>query len=253
MRVAVFVKRVPSPGARINVSADGRAVDTTNLGFTISPHEECAVEAAVRLVENHSGHSTVLALGPPAAAEQLRHAISVGIGTAVLLPIEGPDWDPQRTASAIAAATVELEAADGPFDVLLFGNESADSGGCQVGVRVAHALGRPIVVGAKALEVVDAHVWVRRKGPSGGETYVLPLPAAVAVKEGINAPRYPTMRGRLAARNAAVVEIEPVAPAGGMHLLRLEYAPERATTTVVLGHGPDAAPAVVDLLEDILR
>ena len=55
MRVLVCVKRVPAPGAKINITADGQAVDTAYLAFTTSPHEECAVEAAVQLVEQHGG------------------------------------------------------------------------------------------------------------------------------------------------------------------------------------------------------
>ena len=55
MKILVCVKRVPAPGARINITDDGQAVDTAFLGFTVSPHEECAVEAAVQLVEKHGG------------------------------------------------------------------------------------------------------------------------------------------------------------------------------------------------------
>ena len=153
VRILVCVKRVPAPGARINLTADEQAIDTAHLGFTTSPHEECAVEAAVQLVEAHGGAATVLTVGPPEAEEQLRYAVSVGMSAAVLVPTDGADWDPQRTARAITAAVTRLEAADGPFDLLLFGNEAADSGGFQVGIRVAHALGRPIVNGIKGIEV----------------------------------------------------------------------------------------------------
>ena len=66
-----------------------------------------------------------------------------------------------------------MEADGGPFDLLLFGNESADAGGYQVGVRVAHALGRPMVNGAKGLDVVDGRAEVRRETDAGVERYVL--------------------------------------------------------------------------------
>jgi electron transfer flavoprotein beta subunit len=251
MRILVCVKRVPAPGARINLTPDGQAIDTSFLGFTTSPHEECAVEAAVQLVEAHGGEATVLTLGPPEAEEQLRYAVSVGVAAAVLLPIDGPDWDPQRTARAITAAIADLEAAGGAFDLLLFGNEAADSGGFQVGVRVAYALGRPMVNGAKGVELVDDAVHVRRESDTGVETYELPLPAAVGVKEGINLPRYPTMKGRLASKRVDVTRVEPSADPGGQRMIRLERPPERASQTVILGTGPDAAPAVVDLLEEL--
>ena len=89
MKILVCAKRVPAPGTRINVTADGLAVDTSFLGFTTSPHEECAVEAAVQLVEQHGGTTTVLTVGPPEAEEQLRYAVSVGIGPG-LRPSGGP-------------------------------------------------------------------------------------------------------------------------------------------------------------------
>jgi len=247
------VKRVPAPGSRINITADGLAVDATNLGFTTSPHEECAVEAAVQLVEAHGGAATVLTLGPPEAEEQLRYAVSVGMGDAVLMATDGADWDPQRTARAIVAAVQQLEAAEGPFDLLLFGNESADAGGFQVGIRVAYALGRPMVNGAKGLDVdvVAGVAHVRRESDAGQEAYELPLPAAVGVKEGINLPRYPTMKGRLASKRAVVNRVDADAEPGGQRLVRLFRPPEKASATVVLGHGPEAAPAVVDLLSEL--
>jgi len=87
MNILVCVKRVPAPGARINITEDGQAVDTAFLGFTVSPHEECAVEQAVQLIEKHGGEVTVLTLGPAEAEEQLRTAVSVGAAKAVLVPI----------------------------------------------------------------------------------------------------------------------------------------------------------------------
>src|SRR3954463_6335321 len=179
MRILVCVKRVPAPGARINITPDGQAIDTAYLGFTMSPHEECAVEEAVQMVERHGGEATVLTLGPAEADEQLRYAASLGVAKAVLLPIDGGDWDPQRTAAAIASAIKEIEARDGAFDLILFGNESADSGGFQVGIRVAHALDRPVVNGIKGIDIdIDGdHLRARRESDAGVEVYEVPLPA----------------------------------------------------------------------------
>jgi electron transfer flavoprotein beta subunit len=250
MNVLVCVKRVPAPGARINVTPDGLAVDTAFLGFTTSPHEECAVEAAVQLVELHGGMTTVLTVGPPEAEEQLRYAVSVGVDEAVLVVTDGSDWDPQRTTRAIVDAVGGLES-EAPFDLMLFGNESADSGGFQVGIRVARSLRRPVVNGAKALSVSDASVRVERETDAGRVAFSLPLPAVVGVKEGINLPRYPTMKGRLASKKAAVTTIDSDAAPGGQRLVALETPPEQTSSTTMLGYGPDAAPAVVDLLVDI--
>lgn len=253
VRVLSCVKRVPAPGSKINVTADGLRVDDTNLGHAMSPHEECAVEEANRLAERFGGESTVLTVGPPDADEQLRYAVSIGADRGELVETDGAAVDPQRTAAAIAARIATLEEADGRFDLILFGNESADAGGFQVGVRVAHHLGRPIVNAIKGLDVdPDAGVVTARRDIDGGfEVYELPLPAVLGVKEGLNLPRYPTMRGRLASRKADVaVSVIDAAP-GGQRTVRLATPPVTTSETRVLGDSAEAAPAVVDLLEEL--
>jgi electron transfer flavoprotein beta subunit len=239
---------VPAPGARINVTADGQAVDTANLGFTMSPHEECALEAGLQLVEEHGGEVTAITLGPPEAEEQLRYAASLGVQHVALLATDGSDWDPQRTARALSDAIARLEAESEPFDVIVFGNESADSGGFQVGIRVARALGRPMVTGAKGLRIDGTRAHVEREIDGTREVYDLPLPAVVGVKEGINLPRYPTMKGRLASRKAVVASQDAVAASGDQMMVRLLPPPEQESHLVVLGEGPGAAAAVVDVL-----
>lgn len=251
MKILVCVKRVPAPGARINITDDGQQVDTAFLGFTVSPHEECAVEAAVQLVEQHGGEVTVLTLGPAEAEEQLRTAVSVGAAKAVLVPIDGQDWDPQRTAGAIASIVKDLEAASEPFDLILFGNESADSCGYQVGIRAALKLSRPMVNGAKGIDIEGTSARIRRESDAGQDIYVLPMPAAVGVKEGINLPRYPTMKGRLASKKADISRTEITASVGGLKMIQLQRPPERASNTQILGTGPEAASAIVDLLEEL--
>ena len=252
-RILVCVKRVPAPGARITLTADHTAIDVKNLGFTTSPHEECAVEEAIRLVEQHGGEATVLTLGPAEAEEQLRYAVSVGIAKAVHVThpslVAETGWDPQATAAALTEVIAGLEAADGFFDLILFGNESADAGGFQVGVRVAHKLGRPIVNGIKSITLGDTAVTAQRESTSGFEVYNLPLPAVLGVKEGLNLPRYPTLPGRLKSKKAAVAvsTVEPAA--GGLVTENFDNAAELVVQTTMLGTGEAAAPAIVDLLE----
>lgn len=250
MRVLVCIKRVPAPGARIVLSEDSQAIDTSLLSFTVSPHEECAVEEAVQIAEAHDGDVTVLTLGPPDAEEQLRSSLAVGAHEAVLIPTDGSDWDPISVSTAIASAVEELEG-EGAFDLILFGNESADSGGYQVGIRVAHALGRPVVSGIKGIEVEDGSVRMRRDTPTGSEIYKLPLPAVAAVKEGINLPRYPTLKGRLNAKKVEVQRFETERVGSGQAMVRLLTPVQEIPETTILGEGADAASAVADLLEEL--
>lgn len=257
LRILVCVKRVPAPGARIVLTDDAMNIDTRNLGFTTSPHEECAVEAAIQLVEHHGGSVTVLTVGPAEAEEQLRYAISVGAHNGVLVSNDsinsGHDPDGLNTGRAIVEAIRSLEVTDGAFDLVLFGNESADSGGFQVGVRVARALDRPIVNGIKNIEIVDGRIEARRECLEGYEVYELELPAMLGVKEGINLPRYATLPGRLRSKKAALTSLtsDTSTAAAGSTTTAFATPPEQVVNTITLGTGADAAVAVVDLLVEL--
>ncbi len=248
MNILVCVKRVPATGGRITLTPDGRDIDTRYLGFTVSPHEECGVEEAVRIVEAQGGSSTVLTLGPEVATEQLRDAMAIGIDQAVLLETDGADWDPLATAGAIVDAIRTLEAEGGPFDLILFGNEAADTGDFQVGVRVATALGRPFVAGIKGIDAGDGRVVARREFGGGWEVFELPQPAVLGVKEGLNLPRYPSVPGRLRAKKKEIVRMSPAPRPGGPTKERLRLPQSDESTVEVIGTGPEAAPAVVALL-----
>jgi electron transfer flavoprotein beta subunit len=253
MEILVCVKRVPTVGGVLRLTADQRAIDTKTSGFTISPHEECAVEEAVRLVERFGGGVTVAALGPVAAEEQLRSCLALGASSAVL--IETPDG--VETGPIATAAALHAMAAAGSFDLVLLGNEASDTGDYQVGIRLAHLLGRPVATGIKAISVPDdlSSLSAARTYRGTLETFTLPLPCVVTVKEGINLPRYPSLPGRLRAKRAPIARVpvgEAVSAAGGdvtMTRLRLPDAPKKQAT--VLGHGPDAVPALVSVLTEI--
>jgi electron transfer flavoprotein beta subunit len=248
MNILVCIKRVPMTGGKIQLTADAQEIDTRLMGFTISPHEECAVEEAVRLVEKHGGAATVLTLGPADATEQLRDAMSIGIERAIHLESGGREFDPIATTNAI----VQAIRADGtPFDLLLFGNEAADTGDFQVGVRVAYALGLPCVTGIKEIQINGSQVTAKREVPGGWEIFDVPLPAVITVKEGINLPRYPSLPGRLKAKKKPIATSQPVWQDGGLNKTKLLNPPEEAHQVTILGEGPEAAPKVVDLLAQL--
>jgi electron transfer flavoprotein beta subunit len=249
MNVLVCVKRVPLTGGKIVLTDDQRAISTRHLGFTISPHEECGCEEAVRLIEQHGGSSTVLTLGPPEAEEQLRDMMAIGIDRAVHLTTNGTDeWDPQATANAIVAA---IEGEPEPFDLIVFGNESADAGNYQVAIRVAHKLGLPVVTGIKAITKQDGSLRCEQEVPGGRDVYEVPMPAVVTVKEGINLPRYPSVPGRLRAKRKPVDAETPARPEPRLEMVRLALPPGSGKQAEVLGDGADAAPAVVGVLHEL--
>jgi electron transfer flavoprotein beta subunit len=288
VEILACVKRVPMVGGKIVLTADGQDVDTRMSGFTVSPHEECAVEEAVRLVEQHGGSVTVLTLGPAVAADQLRDMLALGASRAILLETDGREWGPVATAEAIVAAVLGSPASGAadapsaagaggapsasggaggaasasggsgappgpgcPYDLLLFGNEAADTGDYQVAVRVAHALGLPCVTGIKNLQVTGAGAQARREYRGTEEVFDIPLPAVVSVKEGINLPRYPSLPGRLRAKRATIESREPQWHADGLAKQRLRVPAGESKRAEILGSGADAVPALVALLDEL--
>jgi electron transfer flavoprotein beta subunit len=246
VEILVCVKRVPAVGGRILLTDDGQHVDTRMSGFTISPHEECAVEEGVRITERLGGTVTVLTLGPAEAADQVRDALALGAQRGVLLETDGSDWGPVATAGAIADFV-----RTGSYDLLLFGNEAADTGDYQVPVRVAFYLGLPWVAGIKQLEAGPERVVARREYRGTEESFDVPLPAVVSVKEGINLPRYPSLRGRFRAKRAVIERVSPSRQPEAMRTLGLRLPEREEQRARVLGSGPSAAAALVGVLEDL--
>ena len=105
MKLLCCVKRVPITGGRMVLTEDAQALETKHLGFTISPHEECAVEEAVRIVEAAGGEVVVLTLGPAEAEEQLRDCMAIGADRGIHLKTDGAEWDAQATAADVACAS----------------------------------------------------------------------------------------------------------------------------------------------------
>jgi electron transfer flavoprotein beta subunit len=241
MRVLAAVKRVPMTGGRIVLTEDARAIDTRHLGFTVSPHEECAAEEAVRLIEAHGGSSTVLTLGPAEAEEQLRDLLAIGVDDAVHLVTDGEEWDPQASAAAIVEA---IRAAPEPYDLILFGNESADAGNFQVGARVAHALGLPYVPAVKAIALDGGALRCEQEVPGGRDVYRLKLPAVLGVREGLNLPRYPSVPGRLRAKRKPLAASSPARPPSQLELRSLALPPGSGKQVEILG-GAEAVVAVL--------
>jgi len=251
MNVLVCIKRIPMVGGKIVLTPDAQQVDTRMLGFTLSPHEECAVEEAVRIVELRGGAVSVLTLGPPDAAEQLRDAAALGAQRLILLETDGREWGPIATADAIVEAVRRDEQAGHGYDIILFGNEAADTGDYQVGIRVAHALSRPCVTGVKHLEIADTALRAGREFRGGDEFFELSLPAVVAVKEGINLPRYPSLPGRMRAKKAVIEQSAPEWHEDPVRKQALRVPVTERQKAEILGTGIEAVPALVGLLEQL--
>lgn len=253
--ILVCVKRVPDASSEVVLTEDGQAVDGRFAGFTMSAHEECAVELAVQAASATGGEATVLTLGDAEAVEQLRAGLAVGCTAATHVLTDAQQFGPADVAREIAAVVRDHEAAGRSHDLVLLGNDAADTGDFQVGIRLAYELGRPVITGVSKVSVseIDGRMSVTASGdgPDGYETYQVPLPAVVSVLEGGVLPRYPTVPGRMKAKKVPIEERTPSATPGGPARVRWTLPPAAPSDVQILGNGPAAAPAVVDLLEQL--
>jgi electron transfer flavoprotein beta subunit len=249
--VLVCVKRVPDSTSELVLTEDGQGVDGRYAGFTMSQHEQCAVELAVRVAAATDGEASVLTLGDADAVEQLRAALAVGCTAATHVVADSQQLGPADVAREIAAVVRDHETAGRPHDLVLLGHDAADTGDFQVGIRLAYELGRPVINGVTVVSVEDGVLTASGDGPDGHETYRVPLPAVVTVLEGGVEPRYPTVPGRMKAKKVPVEERGLAGTPAGPARVRWSLPPAAPSDVQVLGKGPEAAPAVVDLLEQL--
>ncbi len=250
--VLVCIKRVPDLGGEIRLTADGQGVDDSSLGHTVSPHEECAVELAIQVAKDTGGQATVVTVGPADAVEQLRNSLALGCAGAVLVEADPGRYGPADVAEALADVVRAHEAAGTSYDLVLLGNDASDTGDFQVGVRLSYLLDRPVAAGVSTLSVEGDRVTARGGSPDGGtDVYDLPLPAVLTVMEGGVEPRYPSIPGRMKAKKIAVDQMAPAREPAGSGRLRLKLPDAPPSQVTVLGEGPEAAGAVVDLLEKL--
>ena len=151
----------------------------------------------------------------------------------------------------LAGVVTDHAASGRSYGLVLLGNDAADSGDFQVGIRLAYELGRPVVNGASTVEIKDDRVVAIVNGPDGHETYDVPLPAVVTVLEGGVEPKYPSVPGRMKAKRVAIEQREPRDELIGPSRVRLRLPEPPPSQVQILGTGPDAAGAVVDLLETL--
>ncbi|KAA0206336.1 electron transfer flavoprotein subunit beta/FixA family protein [Candidatus Uhrbacteria bacterium] len=244
MKIAVCIKRVPEMDVKFRIAPSGTAVDETGLKFDMSDFDGYAVEFALQTMEGlGAGEVVVISLGPDAVQETLRKALSMGASRAVHLRCDAVPADGYAIAQALAA-----ELRDGGFDLILFGKHAADSASGAVGLMTAELLGIPMVQACTKLSFAAGRGSARREVEGGAELVSFPLPAAASIDEGIARPRYPSLKGIMAAKKKPM-DVRPaqLGPAR-LTITKLELPPERQAGRIV-GEGAAAVPELVRLLQ----
>lgn len=242
MRIFVCIKRVPDTEARIRVTADGTGIDSAGIKYIISPYDEFALETALRIKEARgTGEVVVITLGDAASAEQLRAALAMGADRAVLLKAQ-PTLDGLVTARALAT---ELQSARP--DLILAGMKAVDDDQQQVGPMLAELLDLPCVTVVAHLDVGEGSLVAHREVEGGIEIVEAPLPAVVTVTKGEFEPRYPSLKGIMAAKKKPLAEKDASLGESRVAIRKLTPPPERPQGRVV-GKGAEAVPELVRLL-----
>lgn len=238
MKIIVCVNHVPDSETKVKIGSDGKSIERAGVNFTINPYDEYAVEEALRLREKHGGEVVSVSLGGETHKETLRKTLAMGVDKAVLLKDDAPR-DTFSVARALSDSIKELQA-----DVILFGKQSIDSDTAAVGPMVAEMLGIASVTVVVKLEINDSVVLAEREIEGGHEHVETRLPAVLTAQKGLNDPRYPSLKGIMAAKNKPIEERQATAAANKVEVVSMQKPAAKSAGRIV---GTDAT-AVTELL-----
>lgn len=243
MNIAVCVNHVPDTETKIKIGPDNVSIDRAGVNFMLSPYDEFAIEEALRLKEKFGGEVTVMSLGGDSHKETLRKALAMGVEKATLLKD-----DAVRDSYAVAFGLAEELRQMSP-DVVLFGKQSIDYDDAQVGTLVAELLGFPSVAVVVKLDVQDGKVTCEREIEGGHEVVETRLPVVLLAQKGLNEPRYPSLKGIMAAKTKPITE-KPAAVADiRVETVQLRKPPGKGSGKI-LGTDKAAVPELIRLLHE---
>jgi len=238
MKLAVCINHVPDTAAKITLAADGKNIDKTGITFVLNPYDEFAIEECLRLKEKNGGEVIAISLGGDAHKETLRKALAMGVDKAVLLKD-----DSLRDSFSVAIALADYLKEISP-DVIFFGKQSVDSDDAAVGTMVAEMLGLPSISVAVKLEITNGTAIAEREIEGGKEKVQAALPAVFTAQKGLNEPRYPSLKGIMAAKSKPIEEKVPAAAQPKVEVIALRKPPSKSAGKIV---GTDSS-AVIELV-----
>ena len=244
MKIAVCIKRVPDTATRLNFAEDGISIDQSEVQWIISPYDEFAIEEGLRLKEKlGDGSVTVITCGPSSATKELRQALGMGADDAVHIVTE-EDLDPVQTARCLSQVLAGRE-----DDLVLFGRQSVDAQGSQMGALVASILGRPFANNIANLEIDGSTVKIERDVDGGRETLEGTLPVVLGADKSLNDPRYPKLKDIMKAKKKPIETVSAEPGEKAFDTLAISPPPPRPEGRIV-GDGPEAVEELIRLLRE---
>lgn len=243
MKLVVCVNHVPDTETKVKIGPDAKSIDRSGVNFVINPYDEFAVEECLKLKEKFGGEVVAVTLGGEAHKETLRKSLAMGVDKAVLLKDDSPR-DSFSVARALADFIKGISA-----DLVMFGKQSVDSDDGAVGGMVAEMLGIPSVSVVVTLEVNDGTLVAEREIEGGHEKVTAKLPAVVTAQKGLNEPRYPSLKGIMAAKSKPIEEQKPAPPQNKAEVKGMTK-PAAKSAGKILGTDASAVPELVKLLHE---
>jgi electron transfer flavoprotein beta subunit len=252
MQIIVCLKpMVKTDTPRIKIAADGRKIDMDGIKFDCGPYDLRAISRAVKLKASVPG-STLIAIAAGAAdgerdaKKRLKDALALLCDKAVFIPDPEPE---HRDPLSVAKALAEAIKAQGKTDLVFFGRQSVDLQNLAVGPMTAVLLGWPCVTDAVGIEVSGATATVTRAAEGRTETIELKLPAVITAQRDLGEEQYAKLKDILAAGKKTIETFNYTWPATTWEVKKLVPPPARQAGKIV-GEGPDAAPKLLDLLQN---
>src|SRR4249919_3563090 len=251
MNIVVCVKQVPDTWSEKKLAASDSTLDRAATDPVMNEMDEYAVEEALKLQEAHGGEVTILCMGPDAAAETVRKALSMGADKAIHVLDDGLHGSDAVATSLVLAKALGTLSDSGGFDLVMLGSESSDARMSVIPAMLAERLGLPQLTFAKEVTADGAGaISIKRLTDDGYQVVEASTPAVVSVVEKINEPRYPSFKGIMAAKKKPVetygladlgIDAGEVGTAGAWSKVEsFEAAPPRQAGTVVADEGEGA-------------
>jgi len=241
MNVVVCVKQVPDPNSVGQLDPTTHNLKRDGVEVVLDPGDEFGIEAGLQLAEAHGGQVTVVSMGPEKGLDAIRKALAMGAAKGVLISDPALAGADALTTAKVLAAAIRREG----FDVVIAATESTDGYTGVVPQAVAEYLGVPAVTFAKAVESDGTTLKVRRQTEAGYDRVEADLPAVVSVTAGVNEPRYPSLKGIMAAKSKpvdrlSVAELGLGALGPGQAIVSVVPAEQRAAGEIVEDDGTGA-------------
>jgi len=257
MNIIVFIKQVPDTATRIKIAADSKKIEESDVTWIISPYDEYAIEEALKIKESKgAGKVTVISMGPERVGTSLKNALAMGADDAVhLLDPAFEGSDAFATAKALATAVKNRS-----YDILFFGKMGVGLDQAQVPSMVAELLDLPQVTSIAKLEIGDGKITAHREIEGATETVECSLPVVLAAEKGLNEPRYPSLKGIMAAKkkpietlNLAALGLSPeeVGEKGSkVKITGMSLPAARQAGKILQGETAEVVRQLVDLLSN---